>query len=457
MKSIRFIGLCVGLTILALGVLPSTALAQFNSGSDGTNGVFPPVPPGAGITDITLDLRNGEVAYLPDGPTIILQGTPAGGFQDGVLRFTTVEAPAGVTWRFIGNDANSVVSILAQDDVDILGTINLNGENGGNFSTGRGGFGGPGGFKGGNGQILRSSAEAGHGMGPGGGKGGGFGGDGDGIGGGGGGGFGSVGAPGENAVPDNRGGTYGTLTLLPLVGGSGAGGGSGHEFNPALGSGGGGGGGAGAILIASSTRIDISGSIVARGGNGGDGIQDSASSGGGGSGGGVRLMAETLSGAGSINTSGGSGGNAPRRDGGSGGLGRIRLEAVIFNHTGTLTGISNNGGLGVVFIPNLPTVTIVSVGGNAVPADPTGYLGGTDVIIAGPGIATVELATTQVPPDTTISVTAKPETDAVVIGPVVSGGLIGTLENAETSVDLNFPSGGIYFLEAIATFAAPPP
>ncbi len=79
------------------------------------------------------------------------------------------------------------------------------------------------------------------------------------------------------------------------------------------------------------------------------------------------------------------------------------------------------------------------------------------MIIASPGIATVELATTQVPPDTTISVTAKPETDAPVIGPVVSGGFIGTLENGATSVDLDFPSGGVYFLEARATFAAPPP
>ena len=449
MKSIRFIGLFVGFAILAA----PTALAQFNSGSDGSNGVFPPVPPGAGITTLTLDLRNGEVAYLPDGPTIVLQGTPAGGFQDGVLRFTTVEVPAGVTWNFIGSDANSVVSILAQGDVDVLGTINLNGEDGGNSSTGRGGFGGPGGFKGGNGQILRTSPEAGHGMGPGAGRGGGFGGDGDGIGSGGGGGFGSIGAPGENANPNNRGGTYGTLSLLPLVGGSGAGGGSGHEFNPAVGSGGGG----GAILIASSTTIDVSGSIVARGGKGGDGSGDAASSGGGESGGGVRLMAETLSGAGSINTSGGSGGAATRRSGGPGGLGRIRLEAVFYNYTGTATGIENNGGLGVVFIPNLPTVTIVSVGGNAVPADPSGFIGGTDVIIASSGIATVELVTTQVPPGTAISVTAKPESDAVVIGPVVSLGLIGTLADAETSVDLNFPSGGIYFLEAIATFAAPPP
>ena len=56
---------------------------------------------------------------------------------------------------------------------------------------------------------------------------------------------------------------------------------------------------------------------------------------------------------------------------------------------------------------------------------------------------------------TTISVTAKPETDGVVIGPVVSPGLAGTLENSTTSVDLDFPAGGIYFLEARATFAVP--
>ena len=431
-------------------------LAQFDSGSDGSNGAFPPVALPGGTTDMVLDLRDGTLTFQPGGTTTVIPDTPSGGFADGVLRFTTMEVPAGVTLSFIENAGNTPVSILAQGDVDVLGTIDVRGEAGGSSATGRGGFAAPGGFKGGNGQILNSSPEGGHGLGPGGGKGGGFGGDADGLGGGGGGGFGSVGAAGQAANPNNGGGTYGTLALLPLVGGSGGGGGSGDVSG--AGSGGGGGGGGGAILIASSTKINIAGgSILANGGAGGAGVQNQPSSGGGGgSGGGIRLMAETLEGSGPISAAGGiKGGAGSNRKGGEGGRGRIRLEAVFFNYTGTATGIVSNGGLGVVFIPNLPTVNIVSVGGDAVPPDPTGYRGGTDVIIAGPGIATVALAATQVPVGTTISVTAKPETDALVIGPVVSPGLAGTLENSTTSVDLDFPAGGIYFLEARATFAVP--
>ena len=166
-------------------------LATFDSGSDGSNGAFPPgggVP--AGTTSMILDLRDGSLTFVPLATPTVIPGTPAGGFADGVLRFTTMEVPSGVTLSFIGNAGNTQVSILAQGDVDVLGTIDLSGEAGENFASGRGGFAGPGGFKGGNGQILRSSPEAGHGLGPGGGKGGGFNSDNDGIGGGGGGGFG---------------------------------------------------------------------------------------------------------------------------------------------------------------------------------------------------------------------------------------------------------------------------
>ena len=292
-------------------------LAVFESGSDGANGAFPPIPVPGGTVSMTLDLRDGTLTFLPDGTTTVIPATPAGGFADGVLRFTTMEVPAGVTLRFIGNAGNTPVRILAQLDVDVFGSIDLSGEAGGDFTNGRGGFAGPGGFKGGNGQILKSSAEAGHGLGPGGGKGGGFGGDTDGLGGGGGGGFGSAGAAGQNTSPSNGGGTYGTLGLLPLVGGSGGGGGSGHESNPALGGGGGGGGGGGAILIASSTKINISGaSILAKGGNGGTGIANAASAGGGGSGGAIRLMAETLEGSGPLSTAGGTGTTTTNRKGG---------------------------------------------------------------------------------------------------------------------------------------------
>lgn len=466
MRTIRFVSLLLCLSVLGLVGLPSLTLAQFNSGSSGANGAFPPGAVPALTTEITLDLRDGTVTFLDAGgvplDAVMLPAVPAGGFQDGIVQFTTVDVPEGVTLRIINNLARTPVTILATGDVNVAGTIDVRGENGDPALVGRGGFGGPGGFKGGNGQITRTRATldaAGEGLGPGGGKGGGFGNDSDGVGGGGGAGFGTVGLSGDFNNPANGGSTYGTLGLLPMVGGSGGGGGSAKENG--LGSGGGGGGGGGAILIASSTTIDVSGSILAIGGRGGNGVVNNISSGGGGSGGAIRLMAETLSVAGTLSAAGGGRGTAQNRNGGRGGLGRIRLEAVTFNFTGTITGISNNGGLGPVFLPNPPSVRIVTVGPlfdptlHAVPASPTGNIGGTDVIVDAPGTFTIGLAASQVPLGTTIRVTAKPETDAAPIGPVFSLGLSGTVGDSTTTVDLTFPTAGLFFIEARATFTVP--
>jgi len=56
---------------------------------------------------------------------------------------------------------------------------------------------------------------------------------------------------------------------------------------------------------------------------------------------------------------------------------------------------------------------------------------------------------------TTVSVTAKPEVDADVIGPVVSPALAGTFENSTATVNLTFSAGGVFFIEARATFTLP--
>lgn len=290
----RCIGFFVGLLVLLGGVSPRT-LDAFDSGSTGANGAFPPAALPEGTTAITLDLQDGVVTFLPSGTTVALPNIPAGGFADGILHFTTVDIPTGVTLTFIRNAANTPVSILAQGDVTVAGTIDVSGENGAEAGIGRGGKGGPGGFKGGNGEILQSSPGAGNGLGPGGGGGGGI----DiGCGGGGGGGFGTAGGEGPfcNKPGGSGGSSYGTSALLPLVGGSGGGGGP--QFGSGL-VGGGGGGGGGAILIASSAMINISGSILAKGGKGGNAPPAGGARGaGGGSGGAIRLIAETISGGG---------------------------------------------------------------------------------------------------------------------------------------------------------------
>jgi hypothetical protein len=166
-------------------------------------------------------------------------------------------------------------------------------------------------------------------------------------------------------------------------------------------------------------------------------------------------MADTLSGTGTISAVGGKGGSSSNLNGGIGGSGRIRLETTRFNFTGTLTGVGNNGGLGPVFLPNPPRVNIVSVDGVAIAGTPQGIVGGTDVIVNAPGTLPIVFNAAQVPVGTTISVTAKPETNEAAIGPVTSGPLTGTLADSTVTVNLLFPTSGLYFLEARATFTLP--
>ncbi len=47
--------------------------------------------------------------------------------SDGVLNYTTVDIPAGVTVTFQQNDGNTPVFILATGDVNIAGTVSVDG------------------------------------------------------------------------------------------------------------------------------------------------------------------------------------------------------------------------------------------------------------------------------------------------------------------------------------------
>ncbi len=217
---------------------------------------------------------------------------------DGVLNYTTVNIPSGVTVTFIRNAANTSVYMLATGDITINGTINLNGGSASN-SVGQGG---PGGFSGGFGAT--NSDPAGRGLGPGGG----YPGANTGCANGGGGGFGTAGTGACGPSSGQGGSAYGNVNLFPLIGGSG-GGGCGVYNNGLIN----GGGGGGAILIAASGNLYLNGSITA---NGGAGTWVAGS----GSGGGIRLMANNIFGNGSLAAAGGNGSV-------TGGAGRIRLEA----------------------------------------------------------------------------------------------------------------------------------
>jgi hypothetical protein len=371
---------------------------------------------------------------------------------DGILNYTTVNIPTGVTVTFQKNAANTPVSLLATGDVTIAGTISVNGIDGNTMWPGTGG---PGGFDGGIGGNV--SLPGGMGFGPGAGNPGAVstnttsypGGSG-----GGGAGFGTAGGNGSSngtyAIGGTGGGTYGNVKIVPMLGGSSGGGGAG-----ATGSlthrGGAGGGGAGSILIASSGTITISGSITANGGKGGNSSGTYGGSGGGGSGGAIKLMANTISGEGTILVNGAVAGTGSSYPGGAGGNGMIRFEANTVTRAANTTPPYTYDYPGTVFVANVPTLAITSIGGLNVPAGPTGRYGSPDVTLPSTTTnpVTVNIAATSIPTGTTVTVTAAPEYGASTSG---TGTLSGTNASSTTSVSVTLSITYQSILTASAVF-----
>jgi hypothetical protein len=366
--------------------------------------------------------------------------------DDGVLVFDSinlVERPPyvggyGLTVRFVRNAGNTPVTILVKGDVNIAQYVTLtvaadNGVSGSTNALGKGGLGGNGGFRGGDGgyQLVNFGLIGGAGLGPGG------------------------GAGGTNTYYNGghgAGATFlGAPDLLPLVGGSGGGGGASTDIAAGC-AGGGGGGGGGALLIAANGTITITGQIVADGGSGGTwGNASCASGGGGGAGGAVRLLATTIGGTGLVYArAGGSYSSTAAQEG------SIRLEALNNNLTvGNTTPLAARAaGPGPVVNPITPTVAITSVGGQAVPQPPQGGVGNVDLVLAAPGATDIALSTSGVPTGTTVNVTVKPRVGgAPIVTPV-------TLTSCDpngaclANVTFNLAAGG-YFVEARATFSTP--
>jgi hypothetical protein len=415
--------------LIAAGGLAPTAWA-FNSGSTGELGAFNPT-----VT---------TVVPLP---------------PSGILNYTSVTIPVGVTVTFQKNATNTPVTILATGDVLINGTINISGTSAANVGTqgdgalgddGAPGLGGPGGYDGGRGGLPTGTRLAGQGVGPGAGIGGHFGTSScNGIAfGGAGGGYGTAGG-GFLCVGPNIGITggqpYGNPQILPLIGGSGGGGGA----SAASLSGSGGGGGGGAILIAASGTVTINGSILANGGNGG--VSNGAgigASGGGGSGGAIRILATHLAGgpAGVLSAVGGVlGPNASfNGHGTNGGVGRIRLEYETTSRNASA--VTNPGPTipiagtppGPVFIAGGPTLRIAQVAGSNAPAAPTGN---ADITLPSStsNPVTVMFESSGVPLGSTVFLAVTPA-----FGPratAVSTALSGTVENATASASITLPAG----------------
>jgi hypothetical protein len=400
------------IAIALLAVAPSIALA-FDSGSTGADGAFSPTV--------------NTIVQLP---------------PNGIFNFTTVNVPTGVTVKFLRNVTNTPVTILASGNVTIAGTIDVSGTAGaatgaagdGNLGDdGVPGKGGPGGFDGGRGGTVAFGAASGAGLGPGGGSS---------VtlcnnlpAGGAGGGFAAVGS--VNGC-GTGGSPYATTLLLPLIGGSGGGGGGGGSQMGASG----GGGGGGALVVASSATINVAGSVLATGGQGGSSAGTGVGGGGGGgSGGAIRIVATTISGNGTISANGGAGGagvNNVAWGGGGGSIGRIRLEAENITRTSDTSPSYSFGTPGTVFVSGSPTLAITSIGGVAVPGNPTGI---ADVSLPA-GTANpvpVVVTTSNVPVGNMVKVTVTPATGA--ISNVNSSVLAGSTASATATAQVTLPSG----------------
>jgi hypothetical protein len=420
--------------LLAFGVMAvaSPAAFAFVSGSTGADGALTPNV-------------NTEIQLPPSG----------------ILNYTTINIPSGVTVRFRRNALNTPVVLLVSGDATIAGAIDLSGRKAADsFGAGSGnvaddglpGEGGPGGYGGGRGGLADPSAAAGgpragqSGLGPGGGRpgisdlnnGNCWGGAGT---------FGSQGPHsgcGTSAPP-----TYGTVQLSPLIGGSGGAGGNGNTSTGGTG----GGGGGGAILIAVTGTLNVTGSIQANGGGGGDTGQawlgaGVGSVGGGGSGGGIRLVATTLTGNGAINAVGAGTGTHPNiGNRGTAGVGRIRLEAETFTRSAATNPAYTTSAPQPLELVDVPVLRIIRVAGVDAPAEPTGN---ADIVLPAttPNPVQVVIQTANVPLGTTVNVINTPPRGEPVT--TVSTALAGTVAQATATANVNLIDGPSVLLATLS-------
>jgi hypothetical protein len=390
------------LAALCLCAASAPVLAQtFSSGSTGANGDLSPAV--------------STVVTLP---------------PDGVLNYTTITIPAGVTVTFQRNAANTPVTLLATGDVTINGSINVNGSAGvngvnGGLNVTAGGLGGPGGSRGGNGQ-LSGGVNLTSGLGQ------------------------------DGGVTNTQGGTYGGtaafVSLIPLVGGSG---GAGSNSNANPGNGPSGGGGGGAILIAASSKIVIAGSVQAIGGAGGI-ATGGGNPAGNGSGGAIRLVAPLVTSSGSVQAIGGTNPN------GTGASGKIRIEAFTTSLSGTMTPVLGSGTT-IANAPGpvspasnpaliaVPTLRIASIGGVTTPADPQASYALGDISLPQGTVnpVPVVVAATNMPTSAAVKVRLFPQSGTATTTGVLTA--TGTFQSSTVTAGITFPLGTVSLVQAWAT------
>lgn len=335
-RTLRAVVLCA----TCFATVASAMDPTFDSQSDGSDG------PLTVTANTTIDLRRAATGSWQDASPVAGRGIYDPSIWAVVFKYESVSITAG-TVSFINHASGAPVVWLVEGDVNIAAgaTVSILGQSvitSSNYS-----MPGPGGFPGGQGGTANA------GFGPG----------------------GSIRASGNYAPGaghavaggtsgSNPGGSaYGSLDLIPLMGGSGGG---------SIGSRSGGAGG-GAILIASSSLIRVEGIIDARGGSGGSTSTGGASSGGG-SGGAIRLVAPLVEviGTARLTVVAIGGGNFVT----NGAAGRVRIEG----HTLLIDALGPSPNSfpyyttaepGPLFQDDLtPTVRVLSINGNLVTSDP---------------------------------------------------------------------------------------
>ena len=364
-------------------------------GADGSDGEFAPTE----NIEIDLSLATTSAWNIPN------EEASGNGVYDAekwavVFKYSSVNIPEGVTVTFKNHPSFAPVVWLVGGDVVINGTVDVGAKVAHQPEPGPGGF--HGGLPAGT-QLL------------------------DGIGIGPGakghrshGGYSTAGASGDDRV-------YGNSQILPLIGGSG-GSGSGSLIGM---------GGGGAILIAGTSQINISGSILA----------NSERHHFEGSGGAIRLICDQLNGTGQL--------QALSLE--HGGQGRIRLEANTFTNSLNVNPFTKvvQPDNPVLIWPRdtAPTARIVSIGGQTAPIDPR-YINAydtadPDVKLNTPDPVDVVIETTNAEPTgTTVQLFLKPirGQDSVLDAQFISGDV--TL-STWTVAGVNLPQGA-YVLQVRA-------
>lgn len=435
--------------VLLLALVPEAVAQWTGSGSTGADGAFV-------LTATDSRIANGVFVFDPVRDNLDRNGT-------NVYNFTSITIPYNVTVQIRANKLRQPGPViwLSSGAVIIGGTLDVSGNNGHDstvsYSDRAPSQPGPGGFPGGTGAKPGDVPQRGFG-------------------------------PGGGIVPSATGsggcsagfatafvaalyngsgpyglstrcaggsGIYGNGNLLPFIGGSGGSGG--YPGSNGINTGPGGGAGGGAIRITSDVSITVSRNIQSFGGccgngahiysNGGNSGATTAGGtstsgqivGGAGSGGSIHLQAPAVligsDSADSMTANGGSAGNGYGNTYEYGSVGRIRIDTNNLQTNGVVTPTPVVGPLTNVALPSsVPTITVVSINGVAVPSNPTAAYTVPDLSINNTGSIPVVISTTNIP-NTTINlyVSTEPGT-ADSVTPV-------TLTNGTGTANITLPQG----------------